>query len=864
MPNESRDDAGTGPSRPPAGGPSSSAVFTFMPSQVAYLREAMEEYRELNGAGIKAKFATNVADTLIREIHELSGVDCPQRVRVKGRLLADPDPGSGVKPSDRRKALLEQAVTQWFEDNGRVDIRKPKRMWAFRWNARRVFGSIHSGIVKFVAQLLLDNKPIPNLRKLYDEEEAFLAREGIDNNDMLGEEEQEEYVMGSLGESGEEDGDVEDEGIEETPKRKKPGKRERKKGRGGGTNMPTYFVTDREVRTYLHGMEGSRAKASTATPTTSNPKSSATSDGKSSTKGTKQAASSQRKASKADESSKADKTSTQEKGAGKRKGKSGVKEAKTGKGRAASKSTKKNPMAKQVGGGGEGRESSGGSDEEEEEEEEEDSGSDVDDYDGGASRKSVKNVPRRNTRRKVTSKAIIDTSTEESSDTDSSDNDYSPSGSSYKQTSLQAGGHPTRNSAFGDATGSGNEIEQPKLPADDALRGSDTQVVPIGAPGKTNPLTLLTAEPTVPQKRVADNNQDEQIAEKRPRTDADPSSAIAATTVTPVLSAREDGSNGPSARTGPTHHPLQQTAFAEQALPSGSGSHQQFQHPPLAEQMASRDDHALGFAHGQPPRAYGDNPSAWAPLATNDEHAEESIVSTHDASRGSHTALPPRPQCVPPHGQPLHTQLRQQTLPTHGQPPPQPTLQSQHHRSLQAPPTRYPPQPPIPSQPPLPPSQRPSHPSQPVQGPYQGNWGHHQPTNPAWPQGQYPAQWQSSGPFQNLHSNQESMSLETRPDHFHSSMSFGGRPHPNASAQWAHMQEYSDPRYASYAPLSNPYQSAYHQEQAARGQQPAFEVEAGQRGHVLSHTPYDAHYNPNAIGPSPPGDRISQNPLPPH
>ncbi|KAG2005820.1 hypothetical protein CC2G_002188 [Coprinopsis cinerea AmutBmut pab1-1] len=227
MPNESRDDAGTGPSRPPAGGPSSSAVFTFMPSQVAYLREAMEEYRELNGAGIKAKFATNVADTLIREIHELSG----------------------VKPSDRRKALLEQAVTQWFEDNGRVDIRKPKRVWAFRWNARRVFGSIHSGIVKFVAQLLLNNKPIPNLRKLYDEEEAFLAREGIDNNDMLGEEEQEEYVMGSLGESGEEDGDVEDEGIEETPKRKKPGKRERKKGRGGGTNMPTYFVTYQDAIT---------------------------------------------------------------------------------------------------------------------------------------------------------------------------------------------------------------------------------------------------------------------------------------------------------------------------------------------------------------------------------------------------------------------------------------------------------------------------------------------------------------------------------------------------------------------------------------------------------------------------------------
>ncbi|EAU93543.2 hypothetical protein CC1G_02773 [Coprinopsis cinerea okayama7 len=208
--------------------PASSVVFTFMPSQVAFMREALEEYRELTGAGLKADFSANISATLLQEIHEVSG----------------------VKPSDRRKALLEQAVAQWFEENGKVDIRKPKRVWAFRWTARRVFGSIHSRIVKFVAKLLLDKKPIPDLRKLYDTEEDFLAREG--DNGLDSDDEGEES---NLGESGDDLGDVEDEGVEGTPKRK--GRKRKRKGKGqwkgrmvgAAPKTPNYFVTYQDAIT---------------------------------------------------------------------------------------------------------------------------------------------------------------------------------------------------------------------------------------------------------------------------------------------------------------------------------------------------------------------------------------------------------------------------------------------------------------------------------------------------------------------------------------------------------------------------------------------------------------------------------------
>ncbi|KAG2005839.1 hypothetical protein CC2G_002207 [Coprinopsis cinerea AmutBmut pab1-1] len=185
------------------------ATFMFTASQAAYMNQELEEYRNLTGLLAKKKFANSVTAALLEDIHEISG----------------------IKPSEQRKAILEEAVLQWFEENGKADVRPPKRVWASRWNARLVFNAIHTGIVKYVAKRIYHGKSIPDLRYMYDNEAEFLHNYG-----QSGDEQGEEIRDGDGGG----DGDVEDEGLAGSPK--KTGKKGKGKETGTGTGANTYFV----------------------------------------------------------------------------------------------------------------------------------------------------------------------------------------------------------------------------------------------------------------------------------------------------------------------------------------------------------------------------------------------------------------------------------------------------------------------------------------------------------------------------------------------------------------------------------------------------------------------------------------------
>ncbi|EAU88968.2 hypothetical protein CC1G_10664 [Coprinopsis cinerea okayama7 len=177
---------------------SAAPIFTLTRSQMAFLKDRMQAYRNKKPSARPA-YARKVAGELKEDLEEIT---------------------EGPLSQERQKAL-RKAVARWFVVNFKYEKGPHKRPWGIRWHTRLVFQYERSRAILYVAKMLAENKPLPNLRTLLDKEESIIPpdavapdQEGYLPDDNEGEEDDEDEGN-DQDEAGAED--YQEEELEEEP-----------------------------------------------------------------------------------------------------------------------------------------------------------------------------------------------------------------------------------------------------------------------------------------------------------------------------------------------------------------------------------------------------------------------------------------------------------------------------------------------------------------------------------------------------------------------------------------------------------------------------------------------------------------------
>ncbi|EAU82229.2 hypothetical protein CC1G_12616 [Coprinopsis cinerea okayama7 len=143
----------------------SSAQFATNPevvhlraTEVAYLGSKLEDYRDAKGKTGKAAILEQCLRTLKGE-----------REVIKG------------EPMSRQAASDLKAAIEGYIQRNLHTVRGPQRRpWGIRWTTRLVFQYHHSQTIMYLAKLIVNQKPTPNLRTLLESPETIIPAGSFD------------------------------------------------------------------------------------------------------------------------------------------------------------------------------------------------------------------------------------------------------------------------------------------------------------------------------------------------------------------------------------------------------------------------------------------------------------------------------------------------------------------------------------------------------------------------------------------------------------------------------------------------------------------------------------------------------------
>ncbi|EAU80271.1 hypothetical protein CC1G_13284 [Coprinopsis cinerea okayama7 len=132
----------------------STVTFTLQPSQVAFLTNKLDEYRAMGAAVKKQGYAHRMAQHLKKEMNAMGATNMSQA----------------------REDQLKLAVERFFEER-KYERSPTKRKWGIKWHARLVFKYVRTRAIWHLAKLILANLPLPDLRRLLDDEDAVIKED---------------------------------------------------------------------------------------------------------------------------------------------------------------------------------------------------------------------------------------------------------------------------------------------------------------------------------------------------------------------------------------------------------------------------------------------------------------------------------------------------------------------------------------------------------------------------------------------------------------------------------------------------------------------------------------------------------------